>query len=125
MLLEQVLELGEPGEAEGLGEADQGRGLDPCLGGDLADRAERHLAGMLPEEDRHLPEALGEMDGARGKDGAELLVGAGPGVAERGTAAIALALRRRRMAALRGSRHRQPSTIAVCRMDPTVARGGL
>ena len=84
MLLEEVLEVGEAGVAEDLREADQRRGLDAGLLGDLADGADRDVARVLPEEDRDLPQPLGEVDGAGGEDGAQLLVGARPGMADVG-----------------------------------------
>ena len=117
VLLEQILELGEPGEAEGLGEADQGRGLDAGLGGDLADGAERDLAGMLPQEDRHLPQPLGEMHGAGRQHRTQLLVGARPRIAERRLAASSGGFLR--PTAFLSARHGHSFRNVSSCMDPT------
>ena len=84
MVLEQPLEIGKAGIAEDLGEAHQGRRLHAGLLGDLRDRAERHVARMLPQEDGDLAQALRKMDGAGRKHRAQFLVGLRLGVAECG-----------------------------------------
>ena len=54
-------------------------GCTPAWAATLDDRAERDIARVLPEENRHLAQALGEMDRARGEDGAQFLIGAAGG----------------------------------------------
>ena len=55
------LEVGETGIADGLGEADQGGGLDPGLRSDAGDGAEGDLVGVLQREGGDLNETAGKV----------------------------------------------------------------
>ena len=81
--LEHVLQVREPGIAEGLREPHQRRRLDASLAGHTGHGAQRHRGRMLPEVDRDLAKLLGEPGGSGGQNRAKLFITAGPRVAER------------------------------------------
>lgn len=60
MVAEHALQFGKAGKAEGLSEADQGRGLDLGALGDAGGRSERDLVGVVEREGGGLPQPFGQ-----------------------------------------------------------------
>ena len=83
MGLEHLLQIGKARIAEGLREPHQGRGLHAGFAGDAGYGAQRDGGRMLPKMDRDLAQLLREPGGSRRQHRAQLLVTAGPRVAER------------------------------------------
>ena len=74
---EDLLQVGEAGIADGLGEADQGRGLDLGLGGDARHRAEGDLVGILQGEGGDLDQAARQVLATREQEILEAVIVAG------------------------------------------------